>query len=265
MKEATDFREESDTLAAILEPLDDAAFEQETLFKRWTINDVLVHLHVFNLAANMTLEDGAKFVAFYTEIGRLMKGGGGLRAAQNAWLPAPRGRALFETWRDAYRSTAENYHDVDPRARLKWAGPDMSARSCITARQMETWAHGQEVFDVLGVLRRDSDRIRNIAHLGVTTYGWTFVNRKQTPPEPVPYVRLTAPSGAIWEWNEPQADNCVEGSANEFCQVVTQVRNIKDTALKTRGPNAEQWMAIAQCFAGAPADPPAPGERHMRS
>lgn len=98
----------------------------------------------------------------------------------------------------------------------------------------------------------------------MTNYGWTFVNRKETLPKPVLYVRLTAPSGAIWEWNEPQADNCVEGSACKFCQGVTQVRSIKDTGLRTRGPNAEQWMAIAQCFAGAPAGPPAPGERYTR-
>ena len=58
LKEAADFREDSDALAAILEPLDDAAFEQETLVNRWTISDVLVHLHVFNLAADMTLDDG---------------------------------------------------------------------------------------------------------------------------------------------------------------------------------------------------------------
>ena len=43
----------------------------------------------------------------------------------------------------------------------------MSVRSSISARLMETWAHGQEVYDVLGVLRVNSDRIRNIAHLGI--------------------------------------------------------------------------------------------------
>ena len=53
----------------------------------------------------------------------------------------------------------------------------------------------------------------------------------------------------------------VEGSAVEFCQVVTQGRNIRDTRLTVKGEGAVRWMAIAQCFAGAPKDPPAPGER----
>ena len=38
----------------------------------------------------------------------------------------------------------------------------MSARSSISARLMETWAHGQAVYDRLGVVRVDTDRIRNI-------------------------------------------------------------------------------------------------------
>jgi len=69
------------------------------------------------------------------------------------------------------------------------------------------------------------------------------------------------PSGAVWAWGPPEADNFVEGSAVEFCQVVTQVRNVADTALRVVGATATQWMAIAQCFAGPPEDPPAPGSR----
>ena len=31
-----------------------------------------------------------------------------------------------------------------------WYGPSMSARSFVTARLMETWAHGMDVADALG-------------------------------------------------------------------------------------------------------------------
>jgi len=95
----------------------------------------------------------------------------------------------------------------------------------------------------------------------VRTYGWTFTNRNLPVPEPAPYVRLQAPSGAIWEFNDAESNHRVEGSAVEFCQVVTQVRNIADTNLALKGKNAIAWMEIAQCFAGAPEDPPAPGCR----
>ncbi|MEE8557360.1 MAG: TIGR03084 family protein, partial [Myxococcota bacterium] len=104
--------------------------------------------------------------------------------------------------------------------------------------------------------------IKNIAVIGVKTFGWTFVNRGLDVPGDVPYVRLIAPSGAAWEWNEPSKENRVEGLATEFCHVVTQGRNVADTALRVVGETAGRWMAIAQCFAGAPNDPPKPGARH---
>ena len=138
----------------------------------------------------------------------------------------------------------------------------MSVRSCIIARQMETWAHAQAIFDVLGQDRVDADRLKNVAHIGVTTYSWSFKVKGFEPMLPKPHIRLTAPSGAIWEWNEPQEDNKVEGSATEFSQVVTQCRNIDDTSLKMTGAAANKWMDIAQCFAGGPETPPAKGQRH---
>ena len=145
--------------------------------------------------------------------------------------------------------------------RLKWAGPDMGVKMFTTARQMETWAHGQEVYDLMGVARAPTERLRNIAEIGVRTYGWTFVNRGLELPGPAPSVRLVGPDGAVWQWHDHTPDNCVAGDAVAFCQVVTQVRNIADTKLIVTGGPAIAWMEIAQCFAGPPETPPAPGTR----
>ena len=263
MQQADDFLAESLSLSAILEPLSDAGFARKTLFKGWTIDDVLGHLHMFNHAAEVTLRSGDAFDAFFAPIAAEMQKGRTLVEIQEGWLDGLSGRRLFEAWREGSETLAASYGEADPKQRVKWAGPDMSAISSITARQMETWAHGQEVFDVLGHAREDADRIRNIAHLGVSTFGWSFVNRGEEAPEPAPHVKLTAPSGAVWEWNDPQPGNRVEGSATEFCQVVAQVRNIADTSLRPAGAAATRWMEIAQCFAGPPEDPPAPGARHI--
>ena len=130
-----------------------------------------------------------------------------------------------------------------------------------TARYMETWAHAQEVYDLVGAPRVHTDRIKNIATIGVKTFGWTFVNRKLEVPAPTPFVVLTAPSGAVWEWNEPSESERIRGDAVDFCHVVTQGRNIADTPLEVTGTVASQWMAIAQCFAGGAVDPPKPGTR----
>jgi hypothetical protein len=67
----------------------------------------------------------------------------------------------------------------------------------------------------------------------------------------------------VWQWHAPQDDNRITGSAVEFCQVVTQVRNIADTRLQVMGAPATAWMAIAQCFAGPPEKPPEPGARGL--
>ena len=265
MRQAEDFWQETLALAAVLDELDDGQYAVPTQFKGWTINDVLGHLHIFNHAANLSLEASDSFDAFFAPLRMALTTGGSPLEAQYAWLAGLSGRALRAAWLSGSQETARNFSKADPKARLRWVGPEMSARTFMSARQMETWAHGQEVFDLLGLVRQDTDRIRNIAHLGVAAYGWTFANRKMDVLEPPPYVKLTAPSGDCWEWNQPQRDNFVEGAAVEFCQIVTQVRNVADTTVRTAGTAATRWMALAQCFAGSPTDPPPPGTRTPQS
>ncbi|EDZ47796.1 conserved hypothetical protein TIGR03084 [Rhodobacterales bacterium Y4I] len=263
MQQAEDFRAESRALAAILTDLPEAAFHKATQFKDWTIDHVLGHLHLFNAAAEASLQGEDAFAAFIAPVLQDMQAGRTILECQFPWLGGLSRRALFHAWREGAERCADAYAAADPKRRLKWIGPDMSALSAITARQMETWAHGQEVFDLLGLQRQDHDRIRNIAHLGVATYGWSFANRGLQVPEPAPFVQLTGPSGAVWEWNEPQDGNSVKGSAVEFAQVVTQVRNAGDTSLQAEGAAAQEWMRIAQCFAGPPETPPGKGSRFI--
>ena len=261
LQQAMDFRDESEALYRLLEPLSDVDFDRKTLFKSWTINHVIGHLHLWNWAADLSLRDEASFLGFFAQVMGAVANGG-LRKFEQQWLDGRHGRLLLRQWRDFYLQMSEHFAHTDPKKRVKWAGPDMSVRSSITARLMETWAHGQEIYDQLGVERQDTDRIRNIAQLGVNTFGWTFKNRAMKPPGEVPCVRLTAPSGDIWQWNPQNTTDRITGCATEFCQVVTQTRNIADTDLEVSGDVARRWMATAQCFAGPPEEPPAPGSRY---
>ena len=262
-QQVEDFGAESEALYRVLEPLDDVDLAQPTLFKAWTFDDVLQHLHIWNKAAQKAVQDPDAFTAMLAELMQDLQQDS-MRAWESRMLDGMTGRPLLQAWRDGCNELCTVFAELDPKTRLRWAGPDMSARSSITARQMETWAHGQAVFDQLGVERRDQDRIRNIAVLGVNTYGWAFKNRGLDIPQPAPVVRLTSPSGDRWEWNTHDGPDLVEGSAVEFCQVVTQTRNIADTSLRVAGDNATAWMKIAQCFAGPPEEPPAPGARHIQ-
>lgn len=264
-EQVRDFLDESEALHALLAPLSDRDFEIQTQFKGYRIHDVVAHLHHWNVAADLSLRDEAAFRAFFKELSEGIAGGRPLVEIAEAWLGDLRGRALLEEWHRFAHQLADHFGAADPKARVPWAGPPMSVRSSVTARLMETWAHGQEVYDVLGAVRVDGDRIRNIAQLGVNTFGWTFLNRRLEVPTDVPHLRLVAPSGASWTWNEPSDTNRVEGSATEFCQVVTQVRGLGDTQLSVVGDTARRWMSIAQCFAGPASDPPAPGTRFRQT
>ncbi len=260
MQQAEDFRAESRALLALVSSAP-ARLDEPTQFRNWTLNEVIQHLHVWNHMAFLQLEDEE---ALTGHLRAMRASGQAMRTFENAFLGGLSGLPLLAAWEAQAEATADRFAGADPRARLKWAGPDMSARSSITARLMETWAHGQEIYDHLGVRRRNEDRIGNIVVLGVNTFAWTFATRGQTPPGDMPFLSLTAPSGETWTHGQDTPDERIEGLAEEFCQVVTQTRNIADTGLKVTGPVATEWMAKAQCFAGPPADPPPAGTRFMK-
>lgn len=258
MQQAQAFLDESKALAALLAPLAAADYATPTKFKGWTIDNILRHLHVWNIAADLSLSDEAGFASFIQEMAAGVRGGR-LPDFEAAYLGGLSGQALRAAWIERAEAMTATFAAADPKRRLKWVGPEMSVLSSITARLMETWAHAQAIYDAFGVERTDTDRIGNIVRLGVNTWGWTWKNRRMEPPGAMPRLQLTAPSGAIWQYGD--GEDLIAGSATEFCQVITQCRNIADTSLEVTGDVAHQWMAVAQCFAGPPQDPPAPGTR----
>jgi len=258
---AQDLRAEADELHDFLATLSFEDWRRPTPFLGWTPWDVVAHLHFYDQVALLSLMDEEAFAARRQELIGKMAAGVSSTEQTRAELGHLDARELLETWHRACLAMADQLGVSDPKRRLPWFGPDMGVQMFTTARFMETWAHGQDVYDLLSAPRNHTDRIQHVAVIGVKTFGWTFANRGLEPPGPPPYVRLVAPSGAIWEWNAPSESDCVRGDALDFCRVVTQVRNVADTSLEVRGPVANHWMSIAQCFAGGPVDPPKPGER----
>ena len=263
MEQAAHFLEESRTLHAILKDLSEDEFERPTQFKGWTVNDILVHLHFWNMGADLSLNDADAFSAMFEKLHGALKAGN-LRQHENSEVKH-RGSELVSHWHELFTDMGTRWGKIDPKQRVKWAGPDMSVRSSISARQMETWAHGQALFDLLGKTREEHDRIRNIVILGVNAFGWSHKVRGVEPKGPMPQLSLTSPSGQLWTFGETGPSGEIEGSAVEFCQVVTQTRNIADTNLKVSGEVANFWMKNAQCFAGPPEAPPAPETRFRQT
>ena len=261
LQESLDLRAEADEFHSFLKTLGDADWGRPTPFLVWTPWDVVAHLHYFDRMSVLALTDADAFAAQAKQL--IAAASAGVSGAEytRRELAALDATQLRQQWHATCHRVAEQLGSADAKRRLPWFGPDMGVRMFTTARYMETWAHAQDVYDLMRVSRTHSDRIRNIAVLGVKTFAWTFLNRGLEVPGEPPYVRLVAPSGAIWEWNEPSDESRITGNALDFCRVVTQGRNIADTALDVAGDAAAQWMAIAQCFAGGPVDPPKAGER----
>ncbi len=244
-----DLEAESADFDAMIAPLSPQQYLQPTPAEGWCISDQVSHLAFFDEAALLAAIDPQRFKIESTQ---MMARGAAFPdevAARHRTTPGPRLRAWLQR---ARRDLLAGFATVEPARRLPWYGPDMSAASSVTARMMETWAHGQDVADALEIARPPTARLRHIAHIGVSTIGFSFVLRGLAPPDLPIRVEVEAPDGAEWTWGPAGAANVVRATALDFCLVVTQRRHPSDTALVASGPAARQWISIAQAFAGAP-------------
>lgn len=256
-----DLLDEYRDLADLCATLSPEHWQRPTAFYGWTPWDEVAHLCYFDQTALQSVTDPQGFIAGTRTLTAEMAAGKAISTLARETFAGHDGVALLGVWRQCFEALVAELSRQDPRARLHWYGPTMSAKSFATARLMETWAHGQDIWDLMRRPRPGSHRLKAVAHIGVSTFGWTFVNRRLPVPAPAPYVELSAPDGSLWTWGEPSAIDFVRGSAQDFCLLVTQRRHRSDTRLQWAGEGAELWTQLAQCFAGDPADGPAPGVR----
>ncbi len=252
-----DLAAETAELDRLVAGLDESAWRTPTPADGWDVADQISHLWFFDQRAAQALTDPD---AFRNEADRLLATG---RTTEVSVEPgrAMSGSELLASWRAGRQQLIDAARPVDPKRRVPWYGPTMSAMSCLTARLMETWAHGIDVADALGDTVPATARLRHVAHLGVHARPFSYMlHGLEVPTDPV-FVDLDGPDGEVWTWGEPGPDRVV-GPALDFCLVVTQRRNVADTALEVTG-DAVQWMQIAQAFAGGPGTgrPPAGGSR----
>lgn len=258
-----DLLAEYEALAALAAGLSAEQWQTRTAFYAWTPWDEIAHLCYFDETGLLAITDGAAFAAHGKQLMQAWAEGREISDIAREKYGHLDGPALVEHWRGKFRPEVAALAALDAKARLPWYGPSMSARSFATARMMETWAHAQDIYDLLRRRRPAGPALRHIAHLGVSTFGWSFVNRGLPVPNATPCVELTAPDGELWRWGEPSPSDYVKGSAEDFCLLVTQRRHASDTGLTHGGAAVREWLAIAQCFAGPPADGPAPGVRKV--
>ncbi|WP_309298454.1 TIGR03084 family metal-binding protein [Streptosporangium carneum] len=244
-----DLRAETEELDGVIRGLASADWELPTPAEGWAVRDQISHLAWFDDAATAAVTDPDAFRATRSEfLGRGESAVDELAAASRGLSP----RLLHDWFRTARARSLEAFAGLGPSARLPWYGPDMSAASFVTARLMETWAHGQDVADALGVVRIPTARLRHVATLGVRAMPYGFAIRGMEPPADPVRVELTLPDGSPWTAGPVDAANLVRGTALDFCLLVVQRRHLDDTFLEVRGEVARAWAGVAQAFAGPP-------------
>jgi uncharacterized protein (TIGR03084 family) len=258
---AGDLHSEQAALEDVVAHLSDEQWQLPTPSPGWTITDQIAHLTYFDFSAALAISNPTDFAGDVAVLwGAVTSGDSAVDELTLGPLRALPSAELLERWREGRRllsTVAAKLTDTD---RVDWYGPSMGARSFLTARLMETWAHGQDVGDALRLNRPGTDRLRHIARLGYITRGWSYSNRGLQPPAGEVRLTLAAPSGEIWTFGESDASEHISGEALDFCLVVNQRRHLDDTALEcTQG--AREWLLIAQAFAGPATNGPAVGTR----
>jgi len=246
-----DLAVETAALEALLRNLPEEGWRRPTPAAGWDVATVVAHLAWTDEAAHAAATDKESWDALVLEAVADPEHAVD-RAALTGGIASP--AALLERWRTARTRLADALRDHPSGRRMPWYGPPMSPTSMATARFMETWAHGLDVYDALGVAPEITDRIRHVAHLGVRTRDWAFSIHDATPPAEEFRIDLAAPSGDLWSWGPEDAAQTVTGTAYDFCRLVTQRVHRADTSLVATGREANTWLNIAQAFAGLPGE-----------
>lgn len=242
------FLDECDDLDSLVADLDVEAWGTATPAPGWTIAHQVAHLAWTDEVALLSATAPEDFARELEVAAVDAAGHADRRAREGAGAPPSQ---VLDRWRQGRERLGAALRAVPEGTRLPWFGPPMSARSMATARLMETWAHGQDVADALGVRREPTDRLRDICHLGVRTRDFAHVITGRAVPDHPFRIELAGPNGDLWTWGEPGSRDTVAGSAEDFCLVVTQRREVEDSGLVATGEAAD-WLTFAQAFAGPP-------------
>jgi len=254
-----DLAAEQHDLDLLVDPLDEKGWNRPTPAEGWAIRDQISHLAFFDEAAASAITDPDGFAEMAGRAVEMAVAGGDPMAEHLERGRSMAGAEVLAWWRRARKNLLDVAARLSPTQRVPWFGPAMSPLSFLSARLMETWAHGQDVADSLGVTRHPTGRLVHVAQLGVRARPFSFTVRGLDPPSGTVMVDLVGPNGERWVWDEDAGGaSQVRGSALDFCLVVTQRRHVGDTDLLVEGEAARRWMAVAQAFAGSPGPGRAP-------
>lgn len=230
-----------------------AEWDLVTTAEGWTVATQIAHLHWTDRASLAAISTPTVF-------GRLLKEAAsdptGYIDAQSEHLADRPVVDLLLEWRTGRAELDAALRAVPDGQKIAWFGPPMSPTSMATARIMETWAHGHDIAETLGIDVPATARDRHVCHIGVRARGFAYMVRGEQDPGVDIRVELTGPHGELWTWGPPEAVERVTGSGHDFALLATRRRHRDDVDVLAHGEAASHWLDIIQAFAGLPgADP----------
>lgn len=243
-----------DQLVAGLEP---AQWDMQTPAPGWTIAHQVAHLaSVCRLAAAAAVNpEGFQRQAAGAQ--------GDFDAAVEALLQpylAKPPQALLAEWRASRAAAAQALGTLPTSQIVPWLARPLPAGILASAGIMELFAHGQDIADAVGAVRKHTDRIWHVTAFAVRTWDFGYLVRGAVVPASEFRFELTSPSGQLWEFGPEDSDQRVAGPAVDFCLLATRRRHRDDLAIVATGSEADHWLDIAQAYRGSPGQGRVPGQ-----
>ncbi|MBI5090543.1 MAG: maleylpyruvate isomerase family mycothiol-dependent enzyme [Actinobacteria bacterium] len=207
----------------------------------WTIADVVLHL--------AQTEENSPLTATAADEPGWREGDDQIDDMIEEWVRSERDDppVIFGRWQRAHRAAVATLRSADPERKLRWAAAPLKPATLATTRIAEHWAHAQDIAVPLGFDYPDTDRLRHIAWLGVSTLPYAF-GLEGIDPQPV-FVELTSPSGETWTFGDPEAPTHISGTASEFCRIGARRLAPEDCSVVATGPFATQALRLLRNYA----------------
>lgn len=222
--------------------------------QNWNIKDAVIHIAFYDYAAYKLMNGEAENVRTLSQA----------EAGNDQFFRATKfhhftGEEALWWWREQRTQMMNAFFHKDSKERIPWApGLPMSAKSLVSARLMELWAHSVDIYAALALEPVVKERITSTLFLSWQARPNAYrINNLEMPDTPI-YLELVLPSGKVWTQGDPKAENLIKGRALDWAMVAIRRKNWIDTDLEIIGDAARQFAMIVQTYAGvADQAPPA--------
>jgi uncharacterized protein (TIGR03084 family) len=240
-----DLAAEQRSLLDLLRDLDDDDWLRPTPARGWDVRDTVSHLADTDEMAIATATGAPGSLNARADVsasGEDVTFRGVLRGRRRA------GRDVCAWFEASTAALHEMFLTIDPNERVPW-GIGMRPPSLVSARLMETWAHGLDVHAAVGVESVDTDRLAHVAWLATRALPYAYTVAGHEPPGDPIRVELNLPSGAAWSTGPIDAANRITGSAGEYCRVFVHRLSAPDAStLRAEGDAAADALRVARAY-----------------